>query len=34
MLRFKRLNEVIAIDTYVVSEKSIEGYQYAQVFLA
>jgi hypothetical protein len=32
MLRHKRLNEVIATDTYFVNEKSIEGYHYAQVF--
>jgi hypothetical protein len=33
MLRHKRLNEVIATDTYFANEKSIEGYQFAQVFL-
>ena len=32
MLRQKRLNEVIATDTYFASEKSIEGYYCAQVF--
>ena len=32
MLRHKRLNEVIATDTYFASEKSIEGYYCAQVF--
>ena len=32
MLRHKRLNEVIATDTYVSSVKSIEGYYCAQVF--
>jgi hypothetical protein len=32
MLRHKRLNEVIATDTYFPNEKSIEGYHYAQVF--
>jgi hypothetical protein len=32
MLRHKRLNEVIATDTYFVNEKSIEGYHCAQVF--
>jgi hypothetical protein len=32
MLRHKRLNEVIAIDTYFSSVKSIEGYYFAQVF--
>jgi hypothetical protein len=34
MLRHKRLNEVIATDTYFSSEKSIEGYDCAQLFLA
>jgi hypothetical protein len=33
MLRHKRLNEVIATDTYFANEKSIEGYHCAQVFL-
>jgi hypothetical protein len=32
MLRHKRLNEVIATDTYFAIEKSIEGYHCAQVF--
>jgi len=32
MLRHKRLNEVIATDTYFASDKSIEGYYCAQVF--
>jgi hypothetical protein len=32
MLRHKRLNEVIATDTYFSNEKSIEDYQCAQVF--
>jgi hypothetical protein len=32
MLRNKRLNEVIATDTYVANKKSIEGYHCAQVF--
>jgi hypothetical protein len=32
MLRHKRLNEVIAIDTYFANDKSIEGYYCAQVF--
>jgi hypothetical protein len=32
MLRHKRLNEVIATDTYFSSVKSIEGYYYSQVF--
>jgi hypothetical protein len=32
MLRHKRLNEVIATDTYFVNEKSIKGYHCAQVF--
>jgi hypothetical protein len=32
MLRHKRLNEVIATDTYFSSVKSIEGYYCAQVF--
>jgi len=31
MLRHKRLNEVIATDTYFPSKKSIEGYYYSQV---
>ena len=34
MLRHKRLNEVIATDTYFAYEKSIEGYHCAQVFFA
>jgi hypothetical protein len=33
MLRHKRLNEVIATDTYFANKKSIEGYHCAQVFL-
>jgi hypothetical protein len=33
MLRHKRLNEVIATDTYFSNEKSVEGYHCAQVFL-
>jgi hypothetical protein len=32
MLRHKRLNEVIAADTYFSNEKSIVGYHCAQVF--
>jgi hypothetical protein len=32
MLRHKRLNEVIATDTYFSNEKSIEGYHCTQVF--
>jgi hypothetical protein len=32
MLRHKRLIEVIATDTYFVSEKSIKGYDCVQVF--
>jgi hypothetical protein len=32
MQRHKRLNEVIATDTYFANEKSIEGYHCAQVF--
>jgi hypothetical protein len=32
MLRHKRLNEVIATDTYFSSTKSIEGFYCAQVF--
>jgi hypothetical protein len=32
MLRHKRLNEVIATDTYFVNKKSIEGYHFALVF--
>jgi hypothetical protein len=32
MLRHKRLNEIIATDTYFANEKSIEGYHCAQVF--
>jgi hypothetical protein len=32
MLRYKRLNEVIAKDTYFANEKSIEGYHCSQVF--
>jgi hypothetical protein len=31
MLRYKRLNEVIATDTYFANDKSIEGYYCAQV---
>jgi hypothetical protein len=31
MLRHKRLNEVIATDTYFANEKSIKGYHCAQV---
>jgi hypothetical protein len=31
MLRHERLNEVIATDTCFASEKSIEGYHFAQV---
>jgi hypothetical protein len=31
MLQDKRLNEVIAIDTYFASKKSIEGYYCAQI---
>jgi hypothetical protein len=31
-LRHKRLNEVIAKDTYFTNEKSIEGFHFAQVF--
>jgi hypothetical protein len=31
MLRHKRLNEVISTDTYFANEKSIEGYNHAQV---
>jgi hypothetical protein len=31
ILSHKRLNEVIATDTYFVNEKSIKGYHYAQV---
>jgi hypothetical protein len=33
MLRHKRLNEVIATDTYFSSTKSIEGFYCAQVFV-
>jgi hypothetical protein len=33
MLRHKKLNEVIATDTYFANEKSIEGYHCAQVFI-
>jgi hypothetical protein len=32
MLRHKRLNEVIATDTYISNEKSIEGFHCAQFF--
>jgi hypothetical protein len=32
ILRHKIINEVIATDTYISSDKSIEGYYYAQVF--
>jgi hypothetical protein len=32
MLRRKRLNEVVAMDTYFSSTKSIEGFHCAQVF--
>ena len=32
ILRHKRLNEVIAKDTYFANEKSIEGFHCAQVF--
>jgi hypothetical protein len=32
MLRHKRLNEVIATDTYFANERSTEGYDCAQVF--
>jgi hypothetical protein len=32
MIRHKRLNEVIATDTYFAIEKSMEGYHCAQVF--
>jgi hypothetical protein len=32
MLRNKRLNELIATDTCFANEKSIEGYDCAQVF--
>jgi hypothetical protein len=32
MLRHKRLNEVIATDTYFANEKPIKGYHCAQVF--
>jgi hypothetical protein len=32
ILRHKRLNEIIATDTYFANEKSIEGYHFAQVF--
>jgi hypothetical protein len=32
ILRHKRLNKFIASDTYFANEKSIEGYQCAQVF--
>jgi hypothetical protein len=32
MLRHKKLNVVIASDTYFANEKSIEGYHCAQVF--
>jgi hypothetical protein len=33
ILRHKRLNEVVATDTYFANENSIEGYHCAQVFL-
>jgi hypothetical protein len=33
MLRHKRVNEVIATDTYFANEKSYEGNHCAQVFL-
>jgi hypothetical protein len=33
MLRHKRLDEVIATDTYFANEKSIEGYHCARVFI-
>jgi hypothetical protein len=32
MLKYKRLNEVIATDRYFGNEKSIEGYHCAQGF--
>jgi hypothetical protein len=32
-LRYKRLNEVIATDTYFANKKSIESYHCAQIFL-
>jgi hypothetical protein len=32
MSKNKRLNEIIATDTYFANEKSIEGYHCAQVF--
>jgi hypothetical protein len=32
ILRHKRLNELIATDTYFSNEKSIEGYHFSQVF--
>jgi hypothetical protein len=32
MLRHKRVNDVIATDTYFANEKSIEGYHCAQIF--
>jgi hypothetical protein len=32
MLRHKRLNKIIATHTYLLNEKSIEGYHCAQVF--
>ena len=32
MLRHKRLNRVMATDTYFANEKSIEGFHCAQVF--
>jgi hypothetical protein len=32
MLRYKRLNEVIARDAYLINEKSIEGYHCSKVF--
>jgi hypothetical protein len=34
MLRHKWLNEAIVIDTFYASEKSIKGYNWAQVFFA
>jgi hypothetical protein len=33
ILRHKRLNKVIATDTYFANEKSIDVYYFAQVFL-
>jgi hypothetical protein len=32
MLRYKRLNEIIATDTYFATERSLGGYYCAQVF--